>query len=51
MTFGNKEWGCDQEASTAIVDAFIDAGGNFIDTADLYAAGVSEEMLGRALVG
>ena len=51
MTFGNKEWGCDQDASTAIVDAFLDAGGNFIDTADLYSAGVSEEMLGRALVG
>ncbi len=51
MTFGNKEWGCDQKTSSAIVDAFLDAGGNFIDTADLYSAGVSEEMLGRAIVG
>lgn len=51
MTFGNKEWGCDQDAATSIVDAFIDAGGTFIDTADLYSAGVSEEMLGRSLEG
>lgn len=49
MTFGNKEWGCDQDASTAIVKKFVDAGGNFIDTADLYSAGVSEEMLGVAI--
>ncbi|MFW5715847.1 MAG: aldo/keto reductase [Spirochaetota bacterium] len=49
MTFGNKEWGCDQATSTAIVEAFLDAGGNFIDTADLYSSGVSEEMLGKAI--
>ena len=51
MTFGNTEWGCDQKTSSRIVDAFIDAGGNFIDTADLYSAGVSEEMLGKAIQG
>ncbi|MFW5686476.1 MAG: aldo/keto reductase [Spirochaetota bacterium] len=49
MTFGNKEWGCDQAAATKIVNAFLDAGGNFIDTADLYSDGVSEEMLGKAI--
>ena len=49
MTFGNAEWGCDQSAATGIVNAFLDAGGNFIDTADLYSAGVSEEMLGKAI--
>ena len=49
MTFGNKEWGCDQETATAITHRFIDHGGNFIDTADLYSAGVSEEMLGIAI--
>ena len=49
MTFGNPEWGCDQKTSSRIVDAFIDAGGNFIDTADLYSSGVSEEMLGNAI--
>ena len=49
MTFGNKDWGCDQETSSAIVDAFVDGGGNFIDTADGYSGGESEEMLGVAL--
>lgn len=49
MTFGNAQWGCDQETSSAIVDAFVEAGGNFIDTANMYSAGVSEEMVGVAL--
>ena len=51
MTFGNQAWGCDQKASTAMVDAYIEAGGNFIDTADLYANTVSETFLGKALEG
>lgn len=49
MTFGNTEWGCDQSAATGIVNAFIDAGGTFIDTADMYSDGRSEEMLGAAI--
>ncbi|MFW6313623.1 MAG: aldo/keto reductase, partial [Spirochaetota bacterium] len=49
MTFGNDEWGCSQQTASRIVDAFVDAGGNFIDTADLYSAGVSEQMLGKAI--
>ncbi len=49
MTFGNNEWGCDQPDASAIVNAFVDAGGNFIDTADLYSGGVSEQMLGEAI--
>lgn len=49
MTFGNPEWGCDLDESRRIVDAFIDAGGNFIDTADLYSGGESEVILGKAL--
>jgi aryl-alcohol dehydrogenase-like predicted oxidoreductase len=51
MTFGNPDWGCDQATSTEIVDRFLDAGGNFVDTADIYSAGVSEEITGRALRG
>ena len=51
MTFGNKQWGCDQAAATDITMKFVEAGGNFIDTADLYSAGVSEEMLGVAIRG
>lgn len=50
MTFGMKNWGCDQQQASRIVDAYITAGGNFIDTADMYSAGVSEEMVGKALI-
>jgi aryl-alcohol dehydrogenase-like predicted oxidoreductase len=49
MTFGNSEWGCDEATSRKIVDRFLDAGGNFIDTADVYSNGVSEEITGRAI--
>jgi aryl-alcohol dehydrogenase-like predicted oxidoreductase len=51
MTFGNKEWGCDEPTSKRLIDRFLDAGGNFIDTADTYSNGVSEEITGRALKG
>jgi aryl-alcohol dehydrogenase-like predicted oxidoreductase len=39
--------------STAIrmIDQFLDAGGSFIDTADVYAGGRSEEIIGKALQG
>lgn len=49
MTFGTDGWGCDEKTSVALTRSFIEAGGNFIDTADLYAAGVSEEMTGKAI--
>ncbi len=51
MTFGNKEWGCDEPTSKAIIHRFLDAGGNFVDTADVYSNGVSEEITGRAIKG
>ena len=46
MTFGNE---ADEATSQAIVDRFLDAGGNFVDTANVYSQGVSEEITGRAL--
>jgi len=49
MTFGNPDWGCDEETARAIVTAFLDSGGTFIDTADMYSGGASEEILGRAI--
>ena len=49
MTFGMANWGCDQNQASRIVDVFVDAGGNFLDTADMYSAGVSEEMAGKAI--
>lgn len=46
MTFGTARWGSDTDASRAVFDAYVDAGGNFVDTADVYSSGRSEEMLG-----
>ncbi len=46
MTFGPGDWGVDVTGSRAIFDAYRAAGGNFIDTADIYAGGVSEEFVG-----
>ena len=40
-----------QDEATAIVDAALAAGINLIDTADMYGAGQSEEMVGRAIAG
>ena len=46
MTFGAGRWGVEGDAARAVFDAYVQAGGNFIDTADIYAAGRSEELLG-----
>lgn len=55
MTFG---WTADESTSHAIMDAALDAGISFIDTADIYSrwspdsyAGKSEEIIGRWLAG
>jgi aryl-alcohol dehydrogenase-like predicted oxidoreductase len=48
MTFGRE---LDEEGSRALVARFLEAGGNFIDTADVYAMGSSEEIVGRAIKG
>jgi aryl-alcohol dehydrogenase-like predicted oxidoreductase len=39
----------DEQTSFAVLDAYSEAGGNFIDTADLYAGGESEKIIGRWL--
>ena len=36
--------------SHAILDRFVEAGGNFIDTADIYQFGISETIIGKWLV-
>jgi aryl-alcohol dehydrogenase-like predicted oxidoreductase len=45
----NFGWRIDAAAAAKVVDAAIDAGINFFDTADIYGGGRSEEFLGRAL--
>ncbi|RII20239.1 General stress protein 69 [Streptomyces sp. YIM 130001] len=50
MMFG--PWGNEDEAdSIRVIHRALDAGVNFVDTADVYSAGVSEEMVGKALAG
>ena len=46
MTFGTSRWGSGEDGSRAVFNAYADAGGNFVDTADAYSGGRSEEMLG-----
>jgi len=48
MTFGTDwGWGAEKEESRRIYDAFFEAGGNFIDTADFYTKGTSEKYVGE----
>jgi aryl-alcohol dehydrogenase-like predicted oxidoreductase len=47
MTFGAQDWGADKEESRRVYDGFREAGGNFIDTANVYAEGRSESFLGE----
>src|SRR6476619_2576344 len=57
MTFGGRGqmWevidGLDQASVDAIVHRALDAGINFVDTANVYSAGESETMLGKAIAG
>jgi aryl-alcohol dehydrogenase-like predicted oxidoreductase len=52
MTFGEDwGWGAPPEASARMLDLFADAGGNVIDTADVYTNGTSETILGELLKG
>lgn len=46
MTWGNDT---DEPEARSIFKSFIDAGGNFIDTADSYAGGISEELVGQII--
>jgi len=52
MTFGEDwGWGSSKDESRQILDAFFEAGGNFIDTANVYTNGTSESLLGEFLKG
>jgi aryl-alcohol dehydrogenase-like predicted oxidoreductase len=51
MTFGTKDWGVEKDESRRVYQGFREAGGNFIDTANVYSAGRSEEFLGEFMAG
>ena len=47
MTFGPGEWGANAQTSRSLFDAYRAAGGNFVDTADIYSGGESERLVGQ----
>lgn len=52
MSFGERwGFGADEATSHAVLDAYAEAGGNFIDTANHYHGGDTEEIVGRWLEG
>jgi aryl-alcohol dehydrogenase-like predicted oxidoreductase len=52
MTFGEDwGWGSSKDESRQVYDAFLEAGGNFIDTANVYTNGTSEKLLGEFMTG
>lgn len=47
---GSADWGqIDRKLAFEILQSYVDAGGNFIDTADVYGMGVSERIIGEFL--
>ncbi|MBS1883154.1 MAG: aldo/keto reductase [Actinobacteria bacterium] len=51
MVFGDERgsWGADRDEAAAILETYAEAGGNFIDTANNYAGGESERILGELI--
>ena len=50
MSFGTEwGWGADINEARKMLDLYIDRGGNFVGTANLYTNGSSEKMLGELL--
>lgn len=50
MTFGEDfGWGASEEDSHAMLSAYLDHGGNFVDTANIYTGGHSERIIGDYL--
>ncbi len=48
MTFGTEwGWGAPRETVFALLDRYVEAGGNFVDTADIYTGGTSERLIGE----
>src|SRR5260370_14929196 len=48
MIFGTEwGWGSEEDTARAIFSRYLEEGGNFVDTADLYTTGKSEELVGK----
>ena len=50
MTFGQQNWGSEEAVSQQVFNEYVDAGGNFVDTADVYAGGKSEALTGKYIL-
>ena len=51
MTFGTEwGWGSEEQVARAVFDNYTEAGGNFIDTANIYTVGHSEELIGKFIL-
>src|SRR5690606_29356341 len=47
---GSADWGeIDEKKAFDILETYVHAGGNFIDTADVYGMGISEKVIGKFL--
>jgi aryl-alcohol dehydrogenase-like predicted oxidoreductase len=51
MNFGAEGAPSDETEGRRVIDAFLDGGSNFIDTANVYTGGHSEQIVGRAVAG
>src|SRR5258708_17052929 len=49
MVFDDTSWGADEQTSVGIIDRYLTAGGNALDTAYAYADGRSEKVIGGYL--
>jgi len=49
MTFGAPDWGCEEKEARVIIRKYLEAGGNHLDMADIYAGGRSEEIVGNLM--
>lgn len=49
MTFGAGRWGSEEAEARKIFETYVEAGGNLMDTADIYGGGESEKMVGKLL--
>ena len=49
MTMADPRWGSDEVTSADVLDRYLASGGNAVDTADVYAGGAGEELLGRLI--
>jgi aryl-alcohol dehydrogenase-like predicted oxidoreductase len=48
MTFGTEwGWGSEEDVARAVFDSYVNSGGNFVDTANVYTEGRSEELVGK----